>query len=141
MRVARLGEDLRQRDLGRRRVGAAQHVVGAEFDDDRVGVLRHAPVEAREAVGGGVAGDAGVDDLDFPAFRLQRARQHVGKRLARRQAVAGGEAVAERDQLQRLAPPPARRKRAPRRPPALPPGRRGEESHMRRLPAKGLSWR
>ena len=66
------------------------------------GALRHAPVEAREAVGGGVAGDAGVDDLDVPALRFQRARQHVGKRLSRRQAVAGGEAVAERDQLQRL---------------------------------------
>ena len=64
--------------------------------------VRHAPIEARQPVGGGVAGDAGVDDLDVPALRLQRARQHVGKRLPGRQAVAGGEAVAERDELQRL---------------------------------------
>ena len=132
MRVARLGENVRQRDFGRRRVGAAQHVVGAEFDDDRVRVFRHAPVEARQAVGGGVAGDAGVDDLDVPALRFQRARQHVGKRLARRQAVAGGEAVAERDQLQRLGRRRRAERRAPRRAPAPPPGRRGEESHMRR---------
>ena len=65
-------------------VAAAQHIVGAEFDDQRVGPFGHAPVESRQTIGGGVAGDAGVDDLDVPALRFERARQHVRKRLPRR---------------------------------------------------------
>ncbi len=112
---ARLLEDLRQRRLGGVRVHAAQHVVGAEFDDQRVRARRHAPIVAREPVGRGVAGDAGVDDLDVPAAAFERALEDVGKRLARRQSVAGGQAVAERDDAQR---------------PRL--GRRGGETERRR---------
>ena len=37
-------------------------------------------------------------------FAFSAALERVGKRLARRQAVAGGQAVAERDELQRAAP-------------------------------------
>src|SRR5262249_29795939 len=39
------------------RIDPAQHVVGAELDDDRIGPLRHRPVEAGEPIGSGIAGD------------------------------------------------------------------------------------
>src|SRR5215831_2320678 len=59
-----LGECL-ARDL---RIDAAQHVVGAELDDDRIGPLRHRPVEAGEATGSGIAGDPRIGDLDREAL-------------------------------------------------------------------------
>ena len=37
-----------------------KRVVGAELDDDGVGVVRHRPGQPLEAAGGGVAGDAGI---------------------------------------------------------------------------------
>ena len=40
---SRLVENRRERRLGRLGLHAAQHVVGAEFDDQRVGVLRAPP--------------------------------------------------------------------------------------------------
>ena len=60
---------------------AAQHVVGAEFDDQRVGVGRNRPVVAREAVLGGVARDAGVDHRDVKTLGSQRRLELVGKAL------------------------------------------------------------
>ena len=72
----------------------AQHIVGAKLDDERVGVLRHRPVVAGEAVGGRIAGDAGVDDLDIPTLGAKRRFEAIGKRLAGRQTVSGRQAVA-----------------------------------------------
>ncbi len=40
----------------------AQHVVGAEFEDQPVGALAKRPVEPGKTAGRGVARDAGVDD-------------------------------------------------------------------------------
>ncbi len=49
-----------ERGSGLGRVEPAQHVVGAERNDDAVGAVRHRPVETGKPVGGGVAGDTGV---------------------------------------------------------------------------------
>ena len=125
-----LVQNRRQRRLRRRGRLTAQHVVGAELDDERVGVLRHRPVVAREAVRGRIAGDAGVDHLDVPALGAKRRFEAVGKSLARRQAVSSRQAVAQGHEAKRprrggvrgSSPGP------PRRPP---PGRGGANAHMR----------
>ena len=96
-----LVQNRRQRRLRRRGRLAAQHVVGAKLDDQRVGVLRHRPVVAREAVRGRIAGDAGVDDLDVPALGAKRRFEAIGKSLARRQTVSGGQAVAQGHEAKR----------------------------------------
>ena len=97
----RLFQDLAERLFRLARVCAAQHVVGAEFDDHRIRPLGNAPIKSSEAARGGVAGNAGVGDLDVQSLRFQRSLQGVGKRLAGRQSLTGGEAVAERDDAQR----------------------------------------
>jgi hypothetical protein len=47
---------------------AAQHVVGAEFEDDQLRAVRDRPVEARQAAARGVARDAGIGDHDIVTF-------------------------------------------------------------------------
>ena len=64
----------------------AQHVVGAELEDHGVGALRHRPVEPGEPAERGVAGDAGIDDLDREALGLERLLE-LG-----REGRAGGQA-------------------------------------------------
>ncbi len=83
---------------------AAQRVVGTEFHDHRVRRLPDRPVEPGEAAGTRVTRHAGIDHLDVVPARLQRRFQLHGKRGLRRQLVAGREAVAERDDLHRIAP-------------------------------------
>ena len=92
-----------ERPLGHRRVGAAQHVVGAEFEDHPVGPVRHRPVEPVEAAGGGVAGDAGIGDRHVVALGLEQPLQHGREGGVGGQPVAGGQAVAEGDELDRAA--------------------------------------
>ena len=71
----------RARDLG---IDPAQHVVGAELDDDGIGALRHRPVEPRKPAGGGVAGDPGIGDLDREALGLERLLEPAPERRHRR---------------------------------------------------------
>ena len=93
---------------GHGRVEPAQHVVGAEFDDHAVGAVGHRPVEPVEPAGGGVAGDARIDDLDTASPSARSAcSSTVGKAALGRQVVAGRQAVAERHERDRLAPGPA----------------------------------
>src|SRR5580704_6874335 len=80
---------------------APQHVVAPELDDQRVGVFRHRPIVASEAVRSRVAGDAGVDDLDVPTLGAERRFEAIGKRLARRQAVSSCQAVAQGHKTER----------------------------------------
>ena len=93
----------------------AQHIVGAKLDDQRVGVLRHRPVVARESVRGRVAGDAGVDDFDVPALGAKRRFEAVGKSLARRQAISGRQAVAQGHKAKRARRGGVRGRRQDRR--------------------------
>ena len=102
MAVGQALEDLVQGVARHLRIDPAQHVVGAELEDDGVGSRRHRPVEAGKPVGGGIAGNAGILDL--------RGDSLVGKRglQARHEAILGGQAetcrqrVAERHDLDRL---------------------------------------
>ena len=60
-------------------IDATQHVVGAKLHDDRVGAVRHRPVEPRKPARGGVAGNAGIGDLDRDAPWPQR-RFELGRK-------------------------------------------------------------
>ncbi len=81
---------------------AAESVVATElYDDDAAGMAGEAgeeAVEAFEAVLGGVAADAGVDDAIVVALGVEQWLELVGVALAGVGAVAGGEGVAEADE-------------------------------------------
>ena len=110
-----LFQNCSQRRLRRVGLHAPQHIVGAKLDDERVGVLRHRPVVAREPVRGRVAGDAGVDDLDVPALGAKRRFKAVGKSLARRQAKSSRQAVAQGHETKRARGSGVRGRRQDRR--------------------------
>ena len=76
---------------------AAEAVVAAELHDDELGLRAMTRCDAVEAVLGGVAADAGVDDVVVVALGVEVALEVVGIALAGIDAVAGGEAVAEAD--------------------------------------------
>ena len=86
--------ECRARYLG---VGAAERIVGAEFDDNRVGIVPDRPVGASHAVARRVAGDRGIDDLHVVASRLQRRLEPARERGRLVEAVAGDQAVAKGD--------------------------------------------
>ena len=93
------------------RLDAAQHVVGAKFDDDRVGAFRHRPVEPGQPVGRGIAGDAGIGDVDGNALgrqappagaaRSRPCRAGRIRRSANCRARRSGSALAARGRLHR----------------------------------------
>ena len=74
---------------------AAEAVVAAEFDDDDGGVKAEDVFEAVDAVFGGVAADAGVDDFVVVAAAVEVGLEVVGVGLAGGDAIAGGDAVSE----------------------------------------------
>ncbi len=76
---------------------AAEAVVAAELDDDEVGMEGEDVGEALDAVFGGVAADAEVDDAVFVALLVEIGLEVVGVALAGVGAEAGGEGVAEAD--------------------------------------------
>ena len=89
-------------DVGEVRLGlfdgqAAEAVVAAEFYDDDLRVAGDDELDAVEAVLGGVAADAGVDDVVVVAPSVEVALELVGVGLAEVGAEAGGERVAETD--------------------------------------------
>jgi hypothetical protein len=90
-------DDLRQSVAGDGGVDAAQHVVGAELDDDDVGLRGNGPFEPRQPVGGGVARHAGIDDGDVVAARLERHLKLLGEGFAWADAEPRRQAVAKRD--------------------------------------------
>ena len=94
-------QDCRKRLLCRFGLEAAQHVVGAEFDDQRVSVRWHRPVVSREPVRRRIARHARIEDLDIPTLGAKRGLQAIRKGLASRQAEAGGQAVSEDDEPDR----------------------------------------
>ena len=76
---------------------AAETVVAAELDDDDCRLHGDDAVEAFDAILGGVAADALVDDPVFVALCVEIGLEVVGVAFAGVGAVAGGEAVAEAD--------------------------------------------
>ena len=86
---------------GQLRIDPAQGVVGAELEDHGLGAVGHRPVEPRKPAGGGVAGHPGIGDLGGDALRGEGLLELRRKRRIGRQAIAGGERIAESDDLQR----------------------------------------
>src|SRR5208283_1548017 len=75
---------------------AAQSIIGAKFDDyDGRMVLFESGSYAIFAAKRGFAADAGVDHLIIKLFLLQALLQKIDPARALRQAVAGGQTVAE----------------------------------------------
>jgi hypothetical protein len=83
----------------------APGVVGAELDDDRVGLGSDRPVEARKAVARGISRNAGIDDGHVVAARPEGVLKPDGERLVSGETEARGEAVAEGDDAKRSAWP------------------------------------
>ena len=96
-----LREDAGEVGLGLLDGQAAEAVVAAELDDYDFGVAVDDELDAAEAVLGGVAGDAGVDDVVVVAVGVEEALEVVGVGLAEVGAEAGGEGVAETDDVLR----------------------------------------
>ncbi len=76
---------------------AAEAVVASELEDDELGVAGDDALDAVEAVLGGVAADAGVDDVVVVAAGVEELLEDIGVGLAGVGAEAGGEGVAEAD--------------------------------------------
>ena len=71
-------------------------VVGAELDQREIRFVGQLPVERRKAAGTGLATDRAVDDARLDVTGFERAFELRGETVPRRQAEAGGEAVADR---------------------------------------------
>ena len=99
---ARFVQDRRKRLLRVLRLEAAQHVVRPELDDQRVGVRRHRPAIPLKPIRGSIARHPGVEDIDVPTFGAKRRLQAIGEGLAGGQAKAGGQAVSEDNEANRL---------------------------------------
>ena len=93
---------------GNRRIDAAQHVVGAEFDDDAIRPVGHRPVQPVEPGRGGIARHTRVDDFDLVPARPEGSLQNGREGGISRQPVARTQAVAESHDGQRAALCPSR---------------------------------
>ena len=93
-----LMEDAIEVGLGLFEGEAAEAVVAAEFNDNDAGMAGEDAGDAVEAVFGGVAGDAGVEDMVVEVAGVEEALEFVGIGLAGVGAEACGEGVAEADE-------------------------------------------
>jgi glycosyltransferase involved in cell wall biosynthesis len=77
-------------------------VVATEGDHHRLGTMAHQfGIDAVASPQGGFAADAGIDDLPAEILRLQPAFQQCDPARSLRQAILGGQAVAEDHQHRR----------------------------------------
>lgn len=76
---------------------AAEAIVSSELDDDDCGLHGDDGVDTPDAVLGGVAADAFVDDAVVITLCIEVGLEIVGVAFAEFGAVAGGETVAEAD--------------------------------------------
>ena len=93
-----LGQELVQRLFRLRHGQTPQRIIGAEFDDHGVDILRQRPVEPGGAVERGIARDTAIDHFHVMSPGFQGGLQLDRKRVRRLEAVARGEAVAQRQQ-------------------------------------------
>ena len=100
-RVLEAAQDAVERSARHVRIEPAQHVVGAELDDDGIGSIRHRPVEPGKPAGCRVAGNAGILDFRRNAFRRQRLLQPGDEAIGRQQPQTGGQRIAKRHDLDR----------------------------------------
>jgi hypothetical protein len=80
------------RDL---RIDPAQHVVGAELNDDGIRPFGNRPVEAGKPADGGIAGDPRIGDLDREALGPERLFELGRKGLVGGKAEARGKRIAQ----------------------------------------------
>ncbi len=80
-----------KRLAGDLRVDPAQHVISAKLDEHGVGPLRHRPIEPRQSIGRGIAGNAGIGDLDMYSLRGKRRLEPRHKAVLRGKSITGGE--------------------------------------------------
>ena len=93
-----LRDDAGEVGLGLLEGQTAKAVIAAELDDDDLRMSGDHASDAIEAVLGGVAGDAGVDDVVTKSLGVEEALEVVGVGLAVVGAIAGGEGVAETEE-------------------------------------------
>src|SRR5471032_1646903 len=87
--------------FGFRRRDAAQHVVAAQLHNHRIGMIGQRPVQPRQPARAGIARNTRIGDHRIdPAFLQRRLKLH-GEFGARRQAIALGQAGAQRENLDR----------------------------------------
>src|SRR5690349_24204803 len=85
------------------RLYSAQHVVGAYFKDHRFRTLAHRPIEPRQHIGGGVAGDTRIDHFGGEPFCGERRLKPRHEALAKRQAEPRRQRIASATTLTGLA--------------------------------------
>ena len=76
-------------------IGAAQHVIGAQFEQHRVGAVGHRPVEPRQPPRGRIPRHARIADLGLKPALGQCFLQNIGEGFAIGEQIACGETVAE----------------------------------------------
>ncbi len=67
------------------RVGAAQPVIAAQFDNGGVRLVRQHPIQTGARAGGGVSGHAAIQDLHVAPVRAQGGEQLRLERVGLRQ--------------------------------------------------------
>ncbi len=101
---------------------AAKAVVAAEFDDDDGGMHGEDKRQSVDAVLGGVAADAGVDDAVVVSASVEVVLERGGVGLAGFEAMAGGDAVSVANDDGRFLPGGASGERSER-------GHEGQKQH------------
>ena len=84
--------------LGLREGQSAEAVVAAKLNNHNVGMEAKDGGQGGDGVLGGGAAGALVDDVGMVPLSVQLTLERIGERLARRESVAGRNAVAEADE-------------------------------------------
>ncbi len=84
-------------------VDAAQRIIGAQFEDHDIGLVRKRPVEPGKAAGGGVARDASIDHVRADALGLKPRFEARRKARRDRQPQPGGKAVAKGEDREHMS--------------------------------------
>ena len=76
-------------------VDAAQRIIGAELQDDEIGLVGERPIEPRQAACRGVSRDPAIDDTHLDPSPAQRSFEPDREGLLGRQPVARAQTVAK----------------------------------------------
>ncbi len=118
--------------VNRRRIDAAQRVVGAQGEDHQIGLVGERPIEPGQPARGGVARDAAIDDARVDAVLAQPPLEARREGLFGHQPITRGQAVAKIEHHRR--PRQGRQRGAEQR------RRHGDNPHRVEKPARGAIW-
>lgn len=76
-----------------------QHIVGAEFDDNEIGIISERLIDAGVTLAAGIAGIGAVPDDEVIAIRQKLALELGGESLTFRKAKAVAEAIAKNEDI------------------------------------------